>query len=358
MSHESRYSKVFVKIWHSKDFRTLSGDAKLLFVYLLTSPHRNMGGFYYLPFPYLCFDIGLDEDRVTKAFQELEDRGMAVYDKDAQVVLIRKWFHYNPIENENQAKGLNKQLAEIPKSRLFEAFVNCVQEHCKYTETILKGFDIPFSNPSETLSKPFGNPSETLSKPFAKPGTGTGSGSGSGDIDTCAPDGARAYTAPSPGGSVEAEKVTATPDGDKLSEKSGPRSPFKSKRQEQLFDEFWAEYPKKRSKGQAEKTWVKIKPDEQLFEAIMTGLKRAKTSVDWTKNGGQYIPYPSTWLNAKGWEDEYTATEVNNDAKHQRNTPGPSAFANREPQSNRFAGLVRDGGTGRIAGQADSPNAG
>jgi len=76
-----------------------------------------MGGFYYLPFPYLCFDIGLDEDRVTKAFQELEDRGMAVYDKDAQVVLINKWFHYNPIENENQAKGLNKQLAEIPKSR-------------------------------------------------------------------------------------------------------------------------------------------------------------------------------------------------------------------------------------------------
>ncbi|MDI9418754.1 MAG: hypothetical protein QM399_01065 [Bacillota bacterium] len=297
MSHESRYSKVFVKIWHSKDFRTLSGDAKLLFVYLLTSPHRNMGGFYYLPFPYLCFDIGLDENRVAKAFQELEDRGMAVYDKDAQVVLIRKWFLYNPIENQNQAKGLNKQLAEIPKSRLFESFVNCVKEHCKYTETILKGFDISF----ETLSKPFRNPSETLSKPFAKPGTGTGTGTG--DIYTCAPDGARVYTAPSPGGSVEAEKVTATL-GDKSS-KSGPRSPFKSKRQEQLFDEFWAQYPKKRSKGQAERTWVKIKPDEQLFEAIMAGLERAKTSVEWQKDGGQYIPHPSTWLNAKGWEDEY-----------------------------------------------------
>jgi len=133
------------------------------------------------------------------------------------------------------------------------------------------------------------------------------------EIYTCAPDGARAYTAPSPGGSVEAEKVTATPDGDKLSEKSGPRSPFKSKRQEQLFDEFWAEYPKKRSKGQAEKTWVKLKPDEQLFEAIMTGLKRAKTSVDWAKNGGQYVPYPATWLNAKGWEDEHDERGIGND---------------------------------------------
>ena len=108
---------------------------------------------------------------------------------------------------------------------------------------------------------------------------------------TCAPD--------------DAQEDTHDAPMDKPSSKSGPRSPFKSGRQEQLFDEFWAEYPKKRSKGQAEKTWVKLKPDEQLFEAIMTGLKRAKTSVDWAKNGGQYIPYPSTWLNAKGWEDDY-----------------------------------------------------
>ncbi len=120
----------------------------------------------------------------------------------------------------------------------------------------------------------------------------------------CAPDGARAYTAPSPGGSVEAEKMTATPDGDKPS-KSGPRSPFKSKRQEQLFDEFWESYPKKRRKGQAERAWVKTNPDDALFAQIIEGLERARKSRDWIKEGGQYVPYPATWLNAKGWEDNY-----------------------------------------------------
>ncbi len=120
----------------------------------------------------------------------------------------------------------------------------------------------------------------------------------------CAPDGARAHTAPSPGGSVEAEKMTATPDGDKPS-KSGPRSPFKSKRQEQLFDEFWERYPKKRSKGQAERAWVKTNPDDALFAQIIEGLERARKSRDWIKEGGQYVPYPATWLNAKGWEDNY-----------------------------------------------------
>jgi len=178
MAQESRYSKVFVKIWHSKDFRTLSEEGKMLFLYLLTSPHRNMGGFYYLPLPYLCFDVGLDEERVSKAFEELTDKDMALYDYNTQVVLIKKWFCYNPIENENQAKGLNKQLAEIPKSKLFKPFVNCVKEYCKYIESILKGFDIPSENPSETLSKP-----------YTKPGTGTGTGTGSGEEDSPNPPG-------------------------------------------------------------------------------------------------------------------------------------------------------------------------
>jgi hypothetical protein len=185
MAQESRYSKVFVKIWHSKDFRTLSEEGKMLFLYLLTSPHRNMGGFYYLPLPYICFDIGLDEKRVIKAFEELTDKDMALYDYNTQVVLIKKWFCYNPIENKNQAKGLNKQLAEIPKSKLFKPFVNCVKEHCKYIETILNGFDIPSENPSETLSKP-----------FAKPGTGTGTGTGTGEEDSPNPPGPDALQAP------------------------------------------------------------------------------------------------------------------------------------------------------------------
>jgi hypothetical protein len=126
--------------------------------------------------------------------------------------------------------------------------------------------------------------------------------------------------------------VTATPDGDKLLEESGPRSPFKSKRQEQLFDEFWAQYPKKRSKGQAEKTWVKLKPDEQLFKAIMAGLERAKPSVEWQKNNGQYIPYPSTWLNAKGWEDEYTGG-VASGGNHANRGNTPEQHTGSEPNS-------------------------
>lgn len=72
------------------------------------------------------------------------------------------------------------------------------------------------------------------------------------------------------------------------------------------FEKFWNEYPKKKSKGDAEKAWLKIAPGEHLTGEILSAVQRAKTSADWLKEDGKYIPHPATWLNAKGWEDEYT----------------------------------------------------
>ncbi|WP_040683197.1 hypothetical protein [Thermosinus carboxydivorans] len=53
-----------------------------------------------------------------------------------------------------------------------------------------------------------------------------------------------------------------------------------------------------------------MRPDEALFAEIIAGLEKAVACHDWLKDGGRFIPYPATWLNAKGWEDEYMP-EVN-----------------------------------------------
>ena len=70
------------------------------------------------------------------------------------------------------------------------------------------------------------------------------------------------------------------------------------------FEIFWKAYPRKKSKGQAEKAFLKINPDEQLLVTMLATIERAKKSDDWLREGGKYIPYPATWLNARGWEDE------------------------------------------------------
>jgi hypothetical protein len=70
------------------------------------------------------------------------------------------------------------------------------------------------------------------------------------------------------------------------------------------FEDFWKVYPRKKSKGDAEKVWNAIKPNSDLLGKILISVERSKQSVDWKKESGKFIPYPATWLRAKGWEDE------------------------------------------------------
>ena len=78
----------------------------------------------------------------------------------------------------------------------------------------------------------------------------------------------------------------------------------------QNFEKFWKAYPKKRDKGNAEKWFKKNKPSEELTNLMIKQIERFKDTNDWKKQDGQFIPYPTTWLNAKMWDDEFeTDTE-------------------------------------------------
>ncbi len=72
------------------------------------------------------------------------------------------------------------------------------------------------------------------------------------------------------------------------------------------FDAFWAVYPRKVGKGEARKAFAKVKaPVSMLIDAVNT----QKQSHQWTKNGGEYIPNPATWLNQGRWEDSLPPAE-------------------------------------------------
>ena len=64
------------------------------------------------------------------------------------------------------------------------------------------------------------------------------------------------------------------------------------------FQTFWAEYPKKVAKVDAEKAAKKIADSE--WPAVLEGLRKYKKV--WTDR--QFIPYPGTFLNKRRWEDE------------------------------------------------------
>lgn len=72
----------------------------------------------------------------------------------------------------------------------------------------------------------------------------------------------------------------------------------------EAFETFWAAYPKKRKKLDALKAWQRLNPSSDLLAEMLSALKWQRQSEDWTKEGGQYVPLPATWLRAGQWMDE------------------------------------------------------
>lgn len=153
------YTRVESKFWQDEKMRSVSEDARFLMLYLLTSPHRNIIGFYFLPSPYACFDLGWDEKRFKKGLQELISNGLIKYDENVHVVLVKNFLKHNPLENPNQVKSAIEKLNELPETPLFQDFL-----------TIVEGLGKQFTQPLKERLQ------ERLQERFGKQGTGTGTG--------------------------------------------------------------------------------------------------------------------------------------------------------------------------------------
>jgi hypothetical protein len=76
---------------------------------------------------------------------------------------------------------------------------------------------------------------------------------------------------------------------------------------ESSFEKFWIAYPKKVGKGAAETAWKRAKINGKLSD-VLIAIENQKSSDQWKKDNGQFIPNPSTWINQRRWEDgEHTS---------------------------------------------------
>ena len=138
--NSARYIRVATKIWTDEKTKPLSDDGKLLYLYILSSPHSNMAGYYVLPKPYVCYDLGWTPQRLGKPFGELLANGLIYYCETSDVVLIPNFLKYNVVQNVNQAKSANKRLRELPKNGLLREFQRLAERFAKqFAEQLTQG---------------------------------------------------------------------------------------------------------------------------------------------------------------------------------------------------------------------------
>ncbi len=126
-------------------------------------------------------------------------------------------------------------------------------------------------------------------------------------VDACLTDGVKEGKGREGKGTQEKIKIInpSSPDGEGLGPSNLKRSkPKTTQTYTTDFETFWTAYPRRVGKVDACKAWQKILPDADTQEVILKSIMAYKTTKEWLKDGGQFIPHPSTWLNARRWEDE------------------------------------------------------
>lgn len=68
------------------------------------------------------------------------------------------------------------------------------------------------------------------------------------------------------------------------------------------FDRFWEAYPIKVRKDRARAAFAQR--GDVTLEVLLEAIGQQKRSVQWTSEGGKFIPYPANWLKHRGWEDQ------------------------------------------------------
>ena len=147
----SRYTTVESIIWHDEKFRSLSEDARTLFLYLLTSPHSNMLGIFYLPKLYACSDLQWEPERYQRGIDTLCDTLLIEVDKD--IIWVKNYLKHNPIKGPKQITGAVNRLMTLPDTKLIGPFMKNLEKHL--LEDDLKLF-------KELYTKPYEYPSDTL----------------------------------------------------------------------------------------------------------------------------------------------------------------------------------------------------
>jgi len=267
---DARYRKLYPRIWHHPDFHALSRLEQLLALYLLTGPQTNRIGYYRLSLGQLSEDFEESQPVLARSV-ESTCTGMGwAWDGVAKVVFIPSWWRWNEPEAVNNLKGALKDYAEVPPSTLSGAFVDACRTPCER-------LGVPLPNPSST---PYRTPTErgtegVLNGVLNPYRTQEQEQEQDQEQDQ---EQVRASTA------LTRRGRTHTPDGD--------------------FDQFWAVFPKKKAKLDAEKAWNQTKDVRPALDLVIQAVHSQMRAAEWLKEGGQFIPLPASWLRGRRWTDQ------------------------------------------------------
>src|SRR5690606_17223924 len=145
------YAKVSPQFWTGETGRQLRAagpEAMVVAMYLMTSPHANMIGLYYLPKRYLAQEAGLGMEGASEGLARAIEAGFCTYDDASEHVFVHAMARFQIGDqlkaDDKRCKGVHNELSRAPKGPLRKAFAAIYG----------RAFHLPAEPETEAPSKP------------------------------------------------------------------------------------------------------------------------------------------------------------------------------------------------------------
>ncbi|MCL5500474.1 DNA-binding protein [Escherichia coli] len=123
------YATVAPQFWLGKTGRELrkqGAEAQVVSFYLMTSPHANMLGLYYLPVLYIAHETGLGYEGALKGLKSSIEAGFCSYDEDTEMVWVHEMAAYQVGKElkpgDNRCAGVRNEYSSLPENPFLSLF--------------------------------------------------------------------------------------------------------------------------------------------------------------------------------------------------------------------------------------------
>lgn len=153
------YSKVSPRFWNGKTGKALKDggtNAVVVAMYLMTCPHSNMIGLFYVSKSYIAVDTGLSLEEAEQGLRWACEVGFCEYDECTEIVWVRQMATYqiasNLDEKDNRCKCVQKEYDALPENPFLSGF------YAKYVSAFhmarQRGSPAEIARNQQTPSKP------------------------------------------------------------------------------------------------------------------------------------------------------------------------------------------------------------
>lgn len=123
------YSKISPQFWvgaTGREIRELGIEARMLAIYLLSCPHANMVGIYYLPVDYIVHDIRINKEEILNALHRLISIGFCSFDTKAEYIWVHEMAKHQICsylsERDKRVKAVNDIFHSLPNLTFLNDF--------------------------------------------------------------------------------------------------------------------------------------------------------------------------------------------------------------------------------------------